>query len=77
MLHDILWHHKDVSTERNISNTYKKETLVSNYVLGQFGDAICVCNHLASGISADGLNFATRTYLKLDFDLKMSKGKIH
>ena len=35
-LHDVLWRHKDVSTERNISNAYKEETLVSNYVLCHF-----------------------------------------
>ena len=30
-LHDVLWRHKNVSTERHISNAYKDETLVSNY----------------------------------------------
>ena len=34
---------------------------------------ICVCNRLASGISADRLNFATRTYVKREFDSKMSR----
>ena len=35
-LHDVLWCHKDVFTVRNISNAYKEETLVSNYVLCHF-----------------------------------------
>ena len=35
-LHDVLWRHKNVSTERHISNAYKEETLVSNYVLCHF-----------------------------------------
>ena len=38
-----------------------------------FLGAICVCNRLASGISADGLNFTTRTYIKREFDSKMSR----
>ena len=36
---------------------------------------ICVCYRLASGVSADGLKFATRTYIKPEFDSKMSKTK--
>ena len=35
-LHDVLWRHKNVSTERHISNAYKEDTLVSNYVLCHF-----------------------------------------
>ena len=35
--------------------------------------AVCVCNRLASGISADGINFATSTYIKREFDSKMSR----
>ena len=35
-LHDVLWRHKDVCTEINISDAYKEETLVSNYVLCHF-----------------------------------------
>ena len=42
-----------------------------------FLSKICVCNRLASGISADGLNFATRIYIKRKFDSTMSKDKIH
>ena len=30
----FLWRHEDVSTENNISNTYKEEALISNDVLG-------------------------------------------
>ena len=33
---NVLWRHKNVSTERHISNAYKEETLVSNYVLYHF-----------------------------------------
>ena len=61
--------------ERHISNAYKEDTLVSNYVLCHFWGEICVCYRLASGISADGLKFATRTYIKREFDSKMSKTK--
>ena len=63
--------------QRNISNAYKEETLVSNYVLCRFWGVICVCNRLASGISADRLKFATRTYIKREFDSKISKDKNH
>ena len=38
---------------------------------------MCVLNRFASGISADGLKFATRTYIKRDTDSKTSKGKNH
>ena len=73
MLYDVLWRQKDVSTERNISNAYKEENLVSSYVLCYFfSGAICVCNRLAFGISTDGLNFATGTYMKREFDRQNS-----
>ena len=75
MLHDILWRHKNFSTERHISNAYKEDTLVSNYVLCHFWGEICICYRLASGVSADGLKFATRTYITQEFDSKMSKTK--
>ena len=74
-MHDVLWRHKNVSTERHISNAYKKGHSCFKLCFMSFWGEICVCYRLASGVSADGLKFATRTYIKREFDTKMSKTK--
>ena len=62
--------------QRDIFQTHiKKGHSCFKLCFMSFWGEVCVCYRFASGVSADGLKFATRTYIKREFDTKMSKTK--